>query len=115
MTRREFFLGGAAAFAALPVASVAEATSESGSLITSAPVLMNPSERSVDVVFAVSGEASGWVEISKSPDMAKMVRVYSGEGAVMRVNGIDNQCRFFVFSTQIYTNLDMRTFHIMVN
>ena len=87
MTRREFLLGGAAAFAALPVASAAEATSESGPRITSAPVLMNPSERSVDVVFAVSGEASGWVEISKSPDMAKMVRVYSGEGAVMRVNG----------------------------
>ncbi len=58
-----------------------------GKLIGSAPVLMNPAERSVDVVFAVNGEASGWVEVSESPDMANAERVYSGNGPVMHVNG----------------------------
>lgn len=58
-----------------------------GALLGSEPVLMNPAERTIDVVFAVNGEASGWVEISKSPDMAKTVRVHSGVGPVMRVNG----------------------------
>ena len=64
-TRREFFLGGAAAFAALPVAGETEATSESSPLITSAPVLMNPAERTMDVAFAVNGDANGWVEVSR--------------------------------------------------
>ena len=49
-----------------------------GRLIGSVPVLMNPAERTMDVVFAVNGDANGWVEISKSPDMAKSVRVHSG-------------------------------------
>ena len=101
MNRREFFkvslLAGASSLVAARLAAegvdasaAVEAGAPDGSggrLLGSAPVLMNPAERSVDVVFAVNGDASGWVEISKSPDMAKSVRVYSGEGPVMRVNG----------------------------
>lgn len=103
-TRRNFLIGGAAfaslgAFAGNRFMLAAEGVSKSagveaaapdekgGGLIGSAPVLMNPAERTMDVVFAVNGDASGWVEISKSPDMEKSVRVYSGEGPVMRVNG----------------------------
>ena len=44
-------------------------------------------ERTIDVVFAANGDASGWVEISKSPNMTRTVRVYSEDGPVMRVNG----------------------------
>ena len=39
-------------------------------LIASAPVLQNAAERSMGVAFAVSADASGWVEISQSPDMS---------------------------------------------
>ena len=104
-TRREFFLGGAAAFAALPVAGETEATSESSPLITSAPVLMNPAERTMDVAFAVNGDANGWVEVSQSPDMAKTVRVYSGgdnplmtigsKFAVIRICGLKPATRYW--------------------
>lgn len=96
ITRRDFLRSslatGAAAMvtprqAAEGAAEVAqERVSPVGQLLGSAPVLLNPAERTIDVVFAVNGEASGWVEISKSPDMAKSVRVHSGEGPVMRVN-----------------------------
>ena len=55
-------------------------------LLDSAPVLLNPAERSVGIAFAISGQdASGWVDISKSPDMDGSVRVYSGDGPVMQV------------------------------
>lgn len=101
MNRREFFkvslMVGASSLVAARLAAEgvdASAAVEAGApdgtggrLLGSAPVLMNPAERSVDVVFAVNGEASGWVEVSKSPEMAKTVRVYSGDGPVMRVNG----------------------------
>ena len=56
-------------------------------LIASAPVLMNPAETSVGVAFAVSADASGWVEYSTSPDMRDATRVFSGDGCVMRVDG----------------------------
>ena len=36
-----------------------------GQLLGSEPVLLNPAERTIDVVFAVNGEASGWVEMSQ--------------------------------------------------
>ena len=49
-----------------------------GMLIASAPVLQNAAERSMGVAFAVSADASGWVEISQSPDMSGARRVYSG-------------------------------------
>ncbi len=88
ITRREFLIGGAAAFAAAGMprfVAASDATGASLPLIGSAPVLMNPAERTMDVVFALNGEASGWVDIAKSPDMKGAVRVYSGEGPVMRV------------------------------
>ena len=95
ITRRRFLgaslVAGTAAMAAPRLAAAWEVDAQScvspaGQLLGSEPVLMNPAERTVDVVFAVNGEASGWVEISKSPDMARSVRVHSGEGPVMRVN-----------------------------
>lgn len=93
--RREFFgtlFAAGAAGVTAPCASAAdkgpaEAAKPASPLIASAPVLMNPAERSIDVAFAISGaDASGWVDISMSPDMSKSVRVYSGDGPVMKVN-----------------------------
>ena len=57
-----------------------------GRLIVSAPVLQNAAETSIGVSFAVSALASGWVEISKSPDMSGAKRVYSGDCGLMDVN-----------------------------
>lgn len=58
-----------------------------GKLLASAPMLLNPSERSMDVAFAIGGvDASGWVEVSLSPDMSGAVRVHSGDGPLMKVN-----------------------------
>ena len=58
-----------------------------GGLIASAPVLQNAAETTMGVSFAVSADASGWVEVSKSPDMADAKRVYSGGLGMMDVNG----------------------------
>lgn len=55
-------------------------------LIASAPVLQNAAERSMGVAFSVSADASGWVEISQSPDMGGARRVYSGALGMMEVN-----------------------------
>ena len=55
-------------------------------LIVSAPVLQNAAERSMGVAFAVSADASGWVEISETPDMSGARRVYSGGLGMMEVN-----------------------------
>ena len=99
INRREFFkvslMAGASSLVAARLAAegvdasaAVEAGAPDGSggrLLGSAPVLLNPSERTIDVAFAVNGEASGWVDIAKSPDMKGAVRVYSGEGPVMRV------------------------------
>ena len=40
-----------------------------GPLIVSAPVLQNAAETSIGVAFAVSADASGWVEYSTSPKL----------------------------------------------
>ena len=87
-TRRNFFLGGAAILAAAPApAADRRPRAAAGKIIASAPVLMNPAERTMDVAFAVNGDASGWVEVAENPEMSGAVRVHSGEGPVMRVNG----------------------------
>jgi hypothetical protein len=91
MTRREFLVGSATAglsgsvFADVAAVS-SKPTCQGGDvqLLGSAPVLMNPAERSMDVVFAVNGDASGWVDVSMSSDMSNSVRVHSGFGPVMR-------------------------------
>ena len=87
MTRREF-LGAAASTAVAPsgTANQDAAARPSARLIASAPVLMNAAESSVGVAFAVSADASGWVDVSLRPDMGDAMRVYSGTGAVMRVD-----------------------------
>ena len=113
ITRRGFLLGGAAtlglaaAHPALAQSRDAEgdAAPSGGKLITSAPVLMNPAERSIDVAFAVSDDANGWVEISKSPDMQKCVRVHSGGDnplmsiqsgfASIRIKGLRSAQRYY--------------------
>ena len=59
---------------------------ENAPLITSAPVLQNAAETTAGVAFAVSADASGWVEIAQSPDMAGAKRVYSGGLGMMEVN-----------------------------
>ena len=66
-----------------------DAPTGGGKLLASAPVLLNPAERSIDVAFAIGGaDASGWVEISETPDMARSVRIYSGSGPLMKVNSL---------------------------
>ena len=88
---RRGFIGGFAAVAA-SAATVADAhpgaeakspekpaeESKPGKLIVSAPVLQNAAETSMGVSFAVSADASGWVDVSRSPDMSGSVRVFSG-------------------------------------
>ena len=102
MNRREFLVGavasGAAAVSAAPKKSaeaknkktkVAEKPAEAPKpekLIASAPVLQNAAATSIGVAFAVSADASGWVEYSKSPDMKGARRAYSGGHGLMEVN-----------------------------
>ena len=101
MTRREFILGAAAGSQLTAGASRQETKSPPAAvkagrarpLITSAPVLQNAAERSMGVAFAVSADASGWVEISKTPDMSGARRVYSGGLGMMEVNGAIAQIR----------------------
>ena len=66
--------------------TVAAAQKRDLPLIASAPVLQNAAERSMGVAFAVSADASGWVEISQSSDMSGAKRVYSGGLGMMEVN-----------------------------
>ena len=95
---RRKFIGGFAAVAASSAAvaqeqkpavpqecavSVVEPPSK---LITSAPVLQNAAETTMGVSFAVSADASGWVDVSRSPDMSGSVRVFSGGSGMMDVN-----------------------------
>ena len=93
--RREFLKGGALAVAAATTgcATTKEESihcsfspSTFTSLIASAPVLQNAAETSIGVSFAVSADASGWVEYSTSPDLKDAVRVYSGEHGLMTVD-----------------------------
>ena len=57
-----------------------------GRLIASAPVLQNAAETSMGVAFAVTADASGWVDVSQSPDMRGAVRVFSGGTGLMDVD-----------------------------
>ncbi|MBO4287114.1 MAG: metallophosphoesterase [Kiritimatiellae bacterium] len=86
---RRGFIGGVAALGAGGVSFAAmevDAPKRVPSLIASAPVLQNAAERSMGVAFAVSADASGWVEISRSPDMGGARRVYSGGLGMMEVD-----------------------------
>ena len=97
MNRREFLKGSALAVAAAGTGcAMAEekvggvqsttTTSDSTSLLASAPVLQNAAETSIGVSFAVSADASGWVEYSTSPDLKDAVKVFSGEHGLMTVD-----------------------------
>ena len=95
LNRREFLKGSALAVAA---ASTGCATAKEEavhcspspstftSLIASAPVLQNAAETSIGVSFAVSADASGWVEYSTSPDLKGAVKAFSGEHGLMTVD-----------------------------
>ena len=97
LNRREFLKGSALAVAA---ASTGCATTKEGdihcspspssstftSLLASAPVLQNAAETSIGVSFAVSADASGWVEYSTSPDLKGAVKAFSGEHGLMTVD-----------------------------
>ena len=86
--RRQFLAGGIAAVAAVAAAPASAATGNaggskrrpvaSGAVIASAPVLQNAAETTIGVSFAVSSDASGWVEYSASKSMDGAKRVYSG-------------------------------------
>ena len=95
MNRREFLKGSALAVAAAGAgcamvegvsAPRREDASGAVSLISSAPVLQNAAETSVGVSFAVSADASGWVEYSTSPDLKNATKVFSGEHGLMTVD-----------------------------
>ena len=99
VNRRQFLKGSALAVAvtASGCATTGSASDEakdgvvpsagaSGPLIASAPVLQNAAESSIGVSFAVSADASGWVEYSTSPDLKDAVKVFSGEHGLMTVD-----------------------------
>ena len=92
MNRREFLKGSALAVAAATTGLQNRATAEplnrttSEPLISSAPVLQNAAETSIGVSFAVSADASGWVEYSTSPDLKGSTKVFSGEHGLMTVD-----------------------------
>ena len=92
---RRGFIGAFAAVAATAVAQEPQAPApkpdaapaeKPGKLIASVPVLQNAAETSMGVSFAVSADASGWVDVSRSPDMSGSVRVFSGGTGLMDVN-----------------------------
>ena len=96
--RREFLKGSALAVAAAGTGCAMAGAQKGGpiqscsqfpvpcSLIASAPVLQNAAETSIGVSFAVSADASGWVEYSTSPDLKNATRAYSGEHGLMTVD-----------------------------
>lgn len=92
MNRREFLKGSALAVAAATTGPQNRATAEplnrttSEPLISSAPVLQNAAETSIGVSFAVSADASGWVEYSTSLDLKGSTKVFSGEHGLMTVD-----------------------------
>ncbi|MBP5509442.1 MAG: metallophosphoesterase [Kiritimatiellae bacterium] len=96
MNRRTFLLSALAASAASGTVRAATpkhapkkvaAGGKPGRLIVSAPVLQNAAETSMGVSFAVSADASGWVDYAESPNLSDAVRAYSGAGGLMEVNG----------------------------
>ncbi len=92
MNRREFLKGSALVVAAATTGPQNRATAEplnrttSEPFISSAPVLQNAAETSIGVSFAVSADASGWVEYSTSPDLKGSTKVFSGEHGLMTVD-----------------------------
>ena len=101
LNRREFLKGSALAVAAAgtgcvtakeevvhcsPSSSPSPSPSTFTSLLASAPVLQNAAETSIGVSFAVSADASGWVEYSTSPDLKGATKVFSGEHGLMTVD-----------------------------
>ena len=97
MNRREFLKGSALAVATAASGCVTgtektgkvqstTTTSDSDSLLASAPVLQNAAETSIGVSFAVSADASGWVEYSTSPDLKDATKAFSGEHGLMTVD-----------------------------
>ena len=93
LNRREFLKGSALAVAAATTGcattkeeNVHCSPSTFTSLLASAPVLQNAAETSIGVSFAVSADASGWVEYSTSPDLKGAERAYSGEHGLMTVD-----------------------------
>lgn len=96
VSRRRFIQGAslaavAGAGGAIPAQGRGEtATPPSGAapgpLIVSAPVIQNAAETSAGIAFAVSADASGWVDYSTSPDLSGAVRAYSGERGLMTVD-----------------------------
>ena len=97
LNRREFLKGSALAVAAAGAgcATTKEESAHSAptptptaydSLLASAPVLQNAAETSIGVSFAVSADASGWVEYSTSPDLKNATKVFSGEHGLMTVD-----------------------------
>ena len=95
LNRREFLKGSALAVAAVGTgcATAKEGSVHSSpspstftSLLASAPVLQNAAETSIGVSFAVSADASGWVEYSTSSDLKNATKVFSGEHGLMTVD-----------------------------
>lgn len=78
--------GGVSASPAGASAAKAEAPAEKTKLIASAPMLQNAAETSMGVAFAVTADASGWVDCSTSPDLADAVRYWSGGTGLMTVD-----------------------------
>lgn len=95
MNRREFLIaGGALAASGMALAADKKKRAEAaaapeapaGKLIASAPVLQNAAETSIGVSFAVSADASGWVDYATTPDLSGAKRAYSGEHGLMTVD-----------------------------
>lgn len=55
-------------------------------LIASSPMLQNAAESSIGVAFAVTADASGWVEYSEYADFHDVKRSYSGSHGLMTVD-----------------------------
>ena len=92
MNRRQFIKGSALAVAVAGTGCAMTKEDSSApsiapqALIASAPVLQNAAETSIGVSFAVSADASGWVEYSTSPDLKDATKVFSGEHGLMTVD-----------------------------
>lgn len=93
MNRREFIFAGGA-FAAAVTSNAAEPKSAVDAkaadkplkpLLSSAPVLQNAAETSIGVAFAVSADASGYVDYSTDPGLKGAKRAYSGARGLMDV------------------------------
>ncbi|MGN0834088.1 MAG: metallophosphoesterase [Kiritimatiellia bacterium] len=93
VSRRQFIRGTSLAVAAgaggaIPAQGLGApvAAGSAGPLIASAPVLQNAAATSMGVAFAVTADASGWVDYSPSPDLNGAVRVHSGGRGLMTVD-----------------------------